>query len=425
MSIIPWIQNKAEILWWAEQTEQENADYKKQQENAEKKLPEQKQELNNAFYPSASSFSVKFWENLKKLKNSENITLAIKETWYNKEEWQTQEDFIDELAERWANIQMENEKWVEKESKKPKQSEENTSEKPTKDIEAPESAEPIVNETTRKVWDILGNTEKKESVIDKNLLFAPLKPLIDWLESNWYIQKSSELKKRLNKWKDIKKELVNSIEWNKELKENITNYFEQKETITPKTFEKSKFWVDSQTISLKIESVWWLELLMAENYISIPNKKTWKNNIEEDISRSMNISLNKILKVNSKEFKEANYDLISKIQKSTNIESKYKNLSKLHDLDLKSDSKFFSKNDKLRKKKVETKIATLEKKYKSFLVTMDIKKQNEQMKIREQIMELREQLLELNIKKPKSWEVMWGSDFDKNPNWVENILKNT
>jgi len=116
----------------------------------------------------------------------------------------------------------------------------------------------------------------------------------------------------------------------------------------------------------------------------------------------MNISLNKILKVNSKEFKEANYDLISKIQKSTNIESKYKNLSKLHDLDLKSDSKFFSKNDKLRKKKVETKIATLEKKYKSFLVTMDIKKQNEQMKIREQIMELREQLLELNIKKPKS-----------------------
>jgi len=297
------------------------------------------------------------------------------------------------------------------------------------EIQIPESAEPITTKTTEKVWNILTSpkevkVEKSKDKIDKNLLFTPIKPIIDWLEANWYIQNNNEINKNLVEGKVIKKTLFESVESNKELKENLWNYFEQKETMTPNTFEKSKFWTDIEKSNLKITTIWWLELLMAENYISIPNKQTWKNNIEEDISRTMDISLNKIIKVNSKDFRQANWELIKKIQDSWDIQTKYENLKELYKLDLKSDSKFFSKNDKLRKKKIETKIEKLDKQYKDFWVTIDIKSQNKQMKVREEILKLKEQLEELNIEKPtKQWDAKtWWSEIDVIDNDSSEII---
>lgn len=216
-------------------------------------------------------------------------------------------------------------------------------------------------------WNI--KVEKKETLLQKWLNILKPKVENNWeklekqenfSETNW--EYFSILENLSNLW-EISEEQFNSI--NKDLSwkssqeqksifknfieklpdsENKTNilenFNENKEKITEENFDKSTF---SNDLKWKIDldkSIWWLELMLAENYIYMWNKDSWQEkNITQNLNSSMEVTKAKIIKSKSVDFKNNNAELISEISSEKNLDVKYQKLKQLYKEGLKEDAK--------------------------------------------------------------------------------------
>lgn len=205
--------------------------------------------------------------------------------------------------------------------------------------------------------------------------------ILDNLRTNWDIDdtKFAEISKKI--WetspedqKDLFLDFVSkNIYWDS--RENILSKFKNNEKIDTENFDKTEF---SKDIKWKLEidkGVWGLELMLAENYIYLPNKESSDDmNKEKSINTSMDVSLSKILNKNSADFKKTNALLINDIKSEKNLDVKYKLLKELHKKSLEEDAKLgkiseknknFSESTEKQKNDLKEKYAEIEKKIKA------------------------------------------------------------
>lgn len=216
--------------------------------------------------------------------------------------------------------------------------------------------------------------------------------ILDNLRTNWDIDdtKFSEISKKI--WenniedqKDLFLDFVSkNISWDS--RENILSKFKNNEKIDTENFDKTDF---SKDIKWKLEidkEVWGLEIMLAENYIYLPNKESSDDmNKEKSINTSMDVSLSKILNKNSTDFKKTNALLINDIKSEKNLDVKYKLLKELHKKSLEEDAKLgkiseknknFSENTEKQKNDLKERYAEIEKKIKA----MEWQEQNSENK---------------------------------------------
>lgn len=172
-------------------------------------------------------------------------------------------------------------------------------------------------------------------------------PILENLKNNQSI--TNEQFEKINKdlasasWQEKTDKFLNSIEDipNSESKENILKRFKKPEPVTEENFDKTAF---SDDLKWKIDldkSVWWLETMLAENYIYLPNKESWQEqNREKSLNTSMDVTLNKIINNKTNEFKQNNAELIWNIKQESNLNVKYQLLKKLYKNSLLEDAKY-------------------------------------------------------------------------------------
>lgn len=172
-------------------------------------------------------------------------------------------------------------------------------------------------------------------------------PLLENLKNSWDISKESfdsvnkDLSSKSGQDKiDFFKSFIQKLP-NSENKENILKKFDNKnETITEENFENTDFAKDVWKNLNLDKSIWWLELILAENYININDKNNSKEkNTEKNIEMTLEISKNKIVKSKSVDFKNNNAELIWEISQEKDLNKKYWKLKQLYKEWLKEDAK--------------------------------------------------------------------------------------
>jgi len=183
--------------------------------------------------------------------------------------------------------------------------------------------------------------ESKEEKTESN---SPYFPILKNLFESGYIdekifkattEKFNEVEDSEEKEEFLK--IVNNLP-NSKVKNDIITSFNKKEEVTEKNFDKTEFSKDSKSLNINLDKwVGWLEIMLAENYISMSDKE-WNDNKVLDLSTSMDTSLNKILRWSSEDFLKQNWPLITEIKWEQNLNKKYKLLKDLYKEDLKRDA---------------------------------------------------------------------------------------
>lgn len=172
----------------------------------------------------------------------------------------------------------------------------------------------------------------------------PFFPLLKNLNESWHITDELFEKSLSNlnslSYDESKFEIL-SIAWDisdSEVRSNILKSFDNESEIKEDSFEETDFYNDSQELSINLDKwIWWLELMLAQNYISIPDLE-WNKDINKDISSAIEITTNSIIKNNSTDFRKQNWPLIDEIRSESNLNNKYKLLKELYKNDLKHDA---------------------------------------------------------------------------------------
>ena len=171
-------------------------------------------------------------------------------------------------------------------------------------------------------------------------------PILEDLKSKWEINNedfekfqkdlaSTPSDKKQDKFLNIIEKLPNS-----ENKENLLNKFKNQENVTEENFEKTQMFQDSKWKIDFDKSVWWLETMVAKNYVFTWSKeKSEDQNKIESLNTALEVSKSKIVNSKSKDFKNNNAELISEITKETNLDKKYQKLKELYKEGLKEDAK--------------------------------------------------------------------------------------
>lgn len=184
---------------------------------------------------------------------------------------------------------------------------------------------------------------EQEEISEELIKDNPLYPVLSWLLEQWYIasDKYVEIKEKMqNSEKGESEQLIvdlidNNISDSK-LRESLKKQIFTPEQISEDSFEKTEFAKHKDLLGLDI-SIWWLELLLAENYLSIPDSD-WNENIEQNLANTIDITLNKILEKNTSDFKDQNALLIWQIRNSSSLEERYNKLKEVYREDLKTDA---------------------------------------------------------------------------------------
>lgn len=202
------------------------------------------------------------------------------------------------------------------------------------------------SQATENVWNTEEKPESKQTT-DYSSINWEFFPILENLKNNQSI--TNEQFEKINKdlasasWQEKTDKFLNSIEDipNSESKENILKRFKKPEPVTEENFDKTAF---SDDLKWKIDldkSVWWLETMLAENYIYLPNKESWQEqNREKSLNTSMDVTLNKIINNKTNEFKQNNAELIWNIKQESNLNVKYQLLKKLYKNSLLEDAKY-------------------------------------------------------------------------------------
>lgn len=208
------------------------------------------------------------------------------------------------------------------------------------------------------IWSKDKNPDKK---IDISKLDSASQyfPTLKNLFSSWHIDEATftETTKKLDgskndEWLDVLMKVVNGLSDSK-VRESIVKSFEKKEKTTEENFDKTEFFKDSTDLNIDLDKwVWWLELMLADNYVSV-NNSDWTEDKQRDLSTSMDTTMNTILKSGSEDFKKQNWPLISEIKWEKNLNKKYYLLKNLYKEDLKNDAILWWKKSKeeINKKK--------------------------------------------------------------------------
>ena len=202
------------------------------------------------------------------------------------------------------------------------------------------------SQATENVWSTEEKPESKQTT-DYSSINWEFFPILENLKNDQSI--TNEQFEKINKdlasasWQEKTDKFLNSIEDipNSESKENILKRFKKPEPVTEENFDKTAF---SDDLKWKIDldkSVWWLETMLAENYIYLPNKESWQEqNREKSLNTSMDVTLNKIINNKTNEFKQNNAELIWNIKQESNLNVKYQLLKKLYKNSLLEDAKY-------------------------------------------------------------------------------------
>lgn len=188
---------------------------------------------------------------------------------------------------------------------------------------------------------------------------SPYFPIIKNLFESWHIdeklfQETVEKFNKVDEGEELKEllKIVNNLSDNK-VKNDILKSFDKKEETTEKNFNKTEFFKDSTALNIDLDKwVGWLEIMLADNYVSI-NNKDWTENKQRDLSSSMDTTMNTILRNSSTDFLKQNGPLVTEIKQEKNLEKKYSLLKDLYMEDLKRDATFWWKKakDEINRKK--------------------------------------------------------------------------
>lgn len=201
--------------------------------------------------------------------------------------------------------------------------------------------------------------QENQNSIDKldgdSKYFPNLKALYEsWhIDAETFIKTSEKLEEaKPDEELEIFVKVVNNLS-DTSVRDSIIKWLENKQEINEYNFDKTEFAKDSKTLNLDLDKgVWWLELMLARNYISI-NNVDWTQDKTRDLSKSMDTTLNEILKNSSLDFRKQNWPLISEIKSEKNLDRKYILLKELYKEDLKRDAILWGKKwiDEINRKK--------------------------------------------------------------------------
>lgn len=377
MSIIPWIQNPAEILWWAEQTEINNADYKKESEKAKANLPKQKDELNKSLY----------WTNKspEELDKFQQIINKVDELRLLPENSEKHSDELFEIAEILVEKEL-NETW-----------------------EIPETVKPIISETSSKVTDILGEPEIKN---DK-----------------WWIQWTKEkIQKRL--WvenNDFEKQLSNkegNISQASKIffkEDQIWDYFQNPKAESSNSESLKTLWENlfewDKIIDEDLNNILW-------NFVI----ETWKENLDtysSDNPEVVNEALNNAFELQIEKVKDwkVNYktETVENLKKeilNDDLSNPLEKLEKFKILKSEVNRSVWAISGKREKdtswvEKIELKknLDKLKEEYNKIKDNTDHVSKTRIEQIKKEAVKIKKELKKID--EPKSWEVIWGDELDK------------
>ena len=273
------------------------------------------------------------------------------------------------------------------------------------------------SQATENVWNTEEKPESKQTT-DYSSINWEFFPILENLKNDQSI--TNEQFEKINKdlasasWQEKTDKFLNSIEDipNSESKENILKRFKKPEPVTEENFDKTAF---SDDLKWKIDldkSVWWLETMLAENYIYLPNKESWQEqNREKSLNTSMDVTLNKIINNKTNEFKQNNAELIWNIKQDSNLNVKYQLLKKLYKNSLLEDAKYGWKKwaEELNHKK-----SALKERYKQILEEIAKTQKNSNQEEKNQKMQ---ELQKDREKVEKEAKEIW--DFEKELGNVE------
>lgn len=201
------------------------------------------------------------------------------------------------------------------------------------------------------IWSKDKSPDKKVDIskLDSD---SPYFPTLKNLFSSGHIDEATftETTKKLDsskndEWLEVLMKVVNGLS-DPKVKESIVKTFDKKEKTTEENFDKTEFSKDCKWLDIDLDKwVGWLELMLADNYVSV-NNSDWTEDKQRDLSSSMDTTMNSILKNGSEDFKKQNWPLIKEIKTEKSLNKKYKLLKDLYKEDLKRDAILWWKRSK-------------------------------------------------------------------------------
>ena len=250
---------------------------------------------------------------------------------------------------------------------------------------------------------------------------SPLVPILKGLSYSWYINYDTykttieSLKETDNdeKANQIIETLVSGIvNLDQKEKDDILKNVILGEEVTEDNFKESDFYHDMQAAEGWAKPEWnSLDLLLAENYFKLPNRKP-----EEDLIATMDVALNKIIKKQGPDFKKNHSEEINKIRSEPNYKEKYNQLEILNNLNIISSGIWGKKQEEVKKNitsSIETKELTIEEKFDDFkeLLKKSIENDKNNENLESLIEEAKALKEEFWIK--EKWEIFSYSDMEK------------
>ncbi|NVP17974.1 hypothetical protein HUU51_04625 [Candidatus Gracilibacteria bacterium] len=224
---------------------------------------------------------------------------------------------------------------------------------------------------------------------------------------------------------DVFLKVVNKLS-DSSVRDSLVKGLENKEEINENNFEKTEFFKDSKELDIDLDAgIGGLELMLARNYISINNVDGTQDKTR-DLSKSMDTSLNEILKNSSNDFKKQNGPLITEIKSEKSLNRKYSLLKDLYKEDLKRDAilggKKSNEEHAMKQKSLDSKKTNLSLKYQELLAQIEKNKGNSEVlkKLEPKKSKIEEEARKLDAEVL----ILSGGKNDKNPEKIEKRDEN-
>lgn len=265
-------------------------------------------------------------------------------------------------------------------------------------------------------WIEVKDWPEIESVEDRFLEDLEYYPILKSLNDSWNINNKA-FEDWLNQLSQVDKEdsklvlekIIWKIDWlDIKEKSDILKWIKITEQVTEENFENTDFYKDFQNAETWSKPEWrQIDLLLAESYTKIPNNSLWDN-----LSVTMEVTLNKIISKQSETFREQNSSLISDIRSEKSYWKKYSLLSQLNSIKIDWDAKWLKWLDNSFKKWQEKKNnveMSLNDKFNKFKQEVkEAQKLNDQSKIKDFLNEAKV----LKEEAEEKWDIFVSSDID-------------
>ncbi len=290
-------------------------------------------------------------------------------------------------------------------------------------IKEPWNEEDVQKKSEKSADATISNAEKEILEGSQDSIYTPL---LKNLTISGHIPKETSymILGRLSEAKSPKEEkiifkgIVEDMP-NSSIKDSITDWIDHKvEKVTEETFEKTDFYSHAQDLSMHMDTgIGGLEIMLAENYISIPDVNG-NVDIKQNMLSTFDISINQILQESGNDFKIQNGTLIKEMREETNLLQKYLFLKNLYHLDLKRDAKLWWKKASIE---IAQKKKSLKKEAEE--ITQQIKAARESQNA-DLVLDLEQQkekiIFEGRAVEQFTWDIFVTGELDKNQEGAES-----